>query len=182
MHTRACNAKTGLEEKGSALQNLVPMPSATPAPLTEKRLVLRILDLWRRFHNGDEMPLASVLTAPQAGADVDHVYLIDICHIDGPRFTFIGPALQVPDWPGQSEALIAECPEDSVLGLTSRNWREIVDREVPVTRGGVGRNRGEAVLYRSILVPLADESGRISVIMGAANWRLVEQHSGTPIE
>ncbi len=164
------------------MQNIVPMPSDAPAPVTEKRLVLRILDLWRRFHVGDQMPLASALTAGETGADAEYVYMIDICHIAGPRFTYIGQALQVPDWPGSKEALIANCPEDSVLGLTSRNWREIVDREVPVTRGGVGRNCGEAVLYRSILVPLADESGRIAVIMGAANWRLVEEQSGTPVE
>jgi hypothetical protein len=53
---------------------------------------------------------------------------------------------------------------------------------VPVTRGGVGLNEGVSVLYRSILVPLADESGRISVIMGAANWRAVEAQDGTPVE
>ena len=158
---------------------------ATPAsaPQTEKRLVLRMLDLWRRFHQGDQMPQAGTLNPADAGADADHVYMIDISNVSGPRFTYIGQALQVPGWPAVSEALITECPQDSVLGLTSRHWREIVDREVPVTRGGIGRNRGEAVLYRSIMVPLVDESGRIAVIMGAANWRLVvEEQSGTPIE
>jgi hypothetical protein len=168
--------------KGSVLQNVVPLAAAEPAPQREKRLVLRMLDLWRRFHQGDQMPQASALTAAEAGADADHVYMIDICHVAGPRFTYIGQALQVPGWPAASDALITECPQDSVLGLTSRHWREIVDREVPVTRGGIGRNRGEAVLYRSIMVPLIDESGRIAVIMGAANWRLVEEQSGTPIE
>ena len=143
--------------------------------------MLRMLDLWRRFHQGDQLPAAKKLTPAEAGADADHVYLIDICNIAGPRFTYIGQALQVPGWAG-SDALISECPVDSVLGLTSRHWREIVDREVPVTRGGIGHNRGEAVLYRSIMVPLTDDTGRIVVIMGAANWRSVEEQSGTPVE
>ena len=164
------------------MQNVVPMAATAVAPLTEKRLVLRMLDLWRRYHQGDQMPQASSLTPADAGADADHIYLIDICHVSGPRFTYVGQALQVPGWPAASDALVTDCPQDSVLGLTSRHWREIVDREVPVTRGGIGRNRGEAVLYRSIMVPLTDEGGRISVIMGAANWRLVEEHSGTPVE
>ena len=167
--------------KGFPLQNVVPLVAA-PAPLTEKRLVLRLLDLWRRAHQEEQMPLASSLTVVDTGADADHVYVIDICHLAGPRFTYIGLALQVPGWPNATDGLVADCPQDSVLGVTSRHWREIVDREVPVTRGGVGQNRGESVLYRSIMVPLIDESGRISVIMGAANWRLVEAQSGTPVE
>lgn len=158
------------------------MAPPAAAPHTEKRLVLRMLDLWRRFHQGDQMPLAKMLTQAEAGADADHVFLIDICHIAGPRFTYVGEALQVPGWPNGAEALINDCPQESVLGLTCRHWREIVDREVPVTRGGIGRNRGEAVLYRSIMVPLIDETGRIAVIMGAANWRSVEEKSGTPVE
>jgi len=51
-----------------------------------------------------------------------------------------------------------------------------------VTRGGIGQHEGGPVLYRSILVPLANESGQISVIMGAANWRMVEEQDGIPVE
>jgi len=141
-----------------------------------------MLDLWRRYHHDDRLPLTTALTPAEAGTDADHVYMIDIRNIAGPRFTYIGPALQAPGWPAGSDALVTDCPQNSVLGLTSSHWREIVDREVPVTRGGIGHNRGEAVLYRSIMVPLIDETGRIAVIMGAANWRSVEEQRGTPVE
>ncbi len=76
---------------------------------------------------------------------------------------------------------LADCPVESVLGLSSRNWREIIERRVPVTRGGIGRHEGGPVLYRSIMVPLVDPNGGISLIMGAANWRKVEEQDGRPI-
>jgi len=78
--------------------------------------------------------------------------------------------------------LVAAYPDDSVLGLTSRRWPEIVERRVPVTRGGLGHHAVHSVLYRSIMMPLVNERGEISVILGAVNWRAVEEQGGTAIE
>ncbi len=163
------------------MSHVIPFAANSPAPAAEKRLVLRILDLWRHAHQTDELPPAASLSAADTGADMDHVYMIDVAHPGGPCFTHIGEALRTGDWPRKTEALLADCPEGSVLGLSSRNWREIVDRRVPVTRGGIGRHQGGPVLYRSIMMPLADQSGGISVIMGAVNWRKVEEQDGRPI-
>lgn len=149
-----------------------------PAPATEKRLVLRILDLWRNAHKGEALPHIGALTPADTGADVDHVYIIDVVDPAGPRFVYVGASLQISSWPSAENALVAHCPDDSMLGLTSSHWKEIVERGVPVTRGGVGQHEGGAVLYRSILVPLVDDDGHIAVIMGAANWRMVEEHDG----
>ena len=80
---------------------------------------------------------------------------------------------RIAGWPGQGAALVASCPEHSVLGLVGRCWPEIVERGVPVTRGGVASNDGVSVLYRSIMAPLADDHGKIAGILGAANWRPV---------
>ncbi len=148
----------------------------------EKRLVLRILELWRDAHDEDNLPLGAALTPADTGDDADHVYIIDVLDPAGPRFTYVGQALQIATWPSADGALVGHCPDDSMLGLTSNHWSEIVERGVPVTRGGIGQHNGGPVLYRSILVPLADESGRIAMIMGAANWRMVEEHDVTPVE
>jgi hypothetical protein len=154
-----------------------------PVKAKEKRLVLRILELWRDAHDGDDLPLAAALTPADTGEDIDQVYLIDVLDPAGPRFTFVGRALQIDTWPSGSEgALVDHCPDDSMLGLTSSHWSEIVERGVPVTRGGIGQHNGGPVLYRSILVPLVDKTGRIAVIMGAANWRMVEEHEAIAVE
>jgi hypothetical protein len=164
------------------LFQLAPKIDEAPAPAKEKRLVLRILELWRDAHDGDELPKIAALTPSDTGDDAPHVYVIDLADPAGPRFTYVGTALQIATWPSAEGALVRHCPDDSMLGLTSSHWDEIVERGVPVTRGGLGQHEGGPVLYRSILVPLADKDGRIAAIMGAANWRMVEEQDGIPVE
>jgi hypothetical protein len=171
-----------LWRKDLPLFQVAPSIDEASAPAREKRLVLRILELWREAHDAEQLPSASALTPADTGEDADHVYLIDVLDPAGPRFTYVGAALQISTWASAEGALVGHCPDDSMLGLASRHWGEIIDRGVPVTRGGIGQHDGGPVLYRSILVPLADESGRISAIMGAANWRRVEEQDGTAVE
>ena len=149
---------------------------------SEKRLVIRMLELWRRARRADRLPLAVALTASDAGGDAASLFQIDVLSPTGARFTHIGSGLHLPNWPVKPTPLVVECPEDSVLSLSSRHWREIVTRRVPVTRGGLSRHLGGLVLYRSIMMPLVDEDGRIASVMGASNWRAVEEMPPTPIE
>ncbi len=163
------------------MSSVIPFAPNSPAPAPEKRLVLRILELWRRAHHTNELPSAASLSAADTGADRDHVYMIDVVYPGGPCFTHIGEALRGADWAQGEPMPLTDCPVESVLGLSSRNWREIIERRVPVTRGGIGRHEGGPVLYRSIMVPLVDPNGGISLIMGAANWRKVEEQDGRPV-
>lgn len=163
------------------MSQVVPFASNALTPAHEKRLVLRVLELWRRANQSDELPRAGSVTPANTGADIEYVYMIDVADRASPRFTHIGEALRSDAGPPGHDTLVAECLEESVLGLSSRNWREIVDRRVPVTRGGIGRHEGGAVLYRSIMMPFVDETGRITVIMGAVNWRAVEEQDGRSI-
>lgn len=160
------------------MENLVPSAPETPAVIRESRLVLRVLTVWRLASAEDELPRAGALSAADMAEDADHIFTIDVPHKGSARFREIGMAVRVSGWPSGETALVADCPDDSVLGLVTRHWREIVERRVPVTRGGTGINDGEPVLYRGVLMPLVDASGRISVIMGAANWRAVQESHG----
>ena len=152
---------------------VAPLAAHAPAPVREKRLVLRVLDLWRQACEGDAPPKLGAIGEADAGEDAPHVFRIDLLDAAGPRFVSIGAALRIAGWPGQDAALVASCPEHSVLGLVGRCWPEIVERGVPVTRGGVASNDGASVLYRSIMAPLVDDHGKIAGILGAANWRPV---------
>ena len=160
------------------MRYVVPIATEAPATIRESRLVLRVLAVWRYARDDDGPPRAGSLHVGDMGEDADHTFVIDVTHAAGPCFTHIGAAVRIADWPRERVPLVADCPEDSVLGLVAHQWHEIVDRGVPVTRGGSGVNDGEAVLYRGILMPLVDETGRISTIMGAANWRAVEESHG----
>jgi len=164
------------------MNNVVPLTKEAPEPARENRLVLRVLEVWRQARLDFAPPLVGSLVAADMGADAEHVFAIDLRHPEGPCFTEIGAAVRVAGWPGERPALISACPEDSVLGLVSQHWREIIDRGVPVTRGGAGVHEGAPVLYRGVLMPLVDAQGRIVAIMGAANWRAVEESHGAPSE
>lgn len=165
------------------MDQIVPVAeSPLAASALEKRLVFRILELWRAAHRTEDLPQANALTPTDTGKDADYIYMIDVADPAAPRFTYIGEALQIDSWPQAAEALVTQCPENTILGLTSRHWHEIVERGVPVTRGGLGQHEGGPVLYRSILVPLADASGKVSAIMGAANWRTVEEQDVTLVD
>jgi hypothetical protein len=152
---------------------VAPVAANSPAPVREKRLVLRVLEIWRQACEDDMAPKADSLGAADTGEDQGHVFMIDLLDKAGPCFTYIGEALRVEGWPAGETALVAASPDRSIIGLVGRCWPEIVERGVPVTRGGVAPNDGNSVLYRSIMAPLIGEDGRIARILGAANWRAV---------
>jgi len=152
---------------------VAPLAARSPAPVREKRLVLRVLELWHQACDGDLLPILGAVGEADAGEDAPHIFRIDLLHAAGPRFAYIGEALRGRGWPQGDTPLVATAPEQSVLGLVGRCWREIVERGVPVTRGGVASNDGISVLYRSIMAPLADDRGQVAGILGAANWRPV---------
>ena len=149
---------------------------------SDKRLVIRMLELWRRARRADRLPHTAQLMPADAGADAAYLFQIDVLNATGARFTHIGSGLHLPDWPQKPAPLVVECPEDTVLSLSTRHWREIVTRRVPVTRGGLSRHLGGFVLYRSVMMPLIDDDGRIAAILGATNWRTVEEQLPTPVE
>lgn len=157
------------------LHEIFPVAAEASAPVREKRLVNRVLEVWRQARGDDPMPLVGSLAIAGFGEDADRIFIIDLLRAKGPCFSYIGAAVRVAAWRCDEEPMVAACPEDSVLGLVSRQWREVVDRGVPITRGDAGVNDGSPVLFRGILMPLASENGQIVAIMGAANWRAVKE-------
>jgi len=151
-----------------------PQAAGAPAARREKRLALRVLELWRQARIDDLAPKAGALQPAHAGEDEPYVFMIELYDGAPPRFTYVGAAVRPAGFPSMSDPLLSECPEDSVLHLVTRDWLEIVERGVPVTRGGKGTNNGKTVRYRGTMAPLVDEDGVICAIIGAANWRATE--------
>jgi len=148
--------------------------SPSPAPRREKRLVLRLLEAWRQARIDDLAPKAGSLGPADTGEDMPHVFTIELSDSAPPRFGFIGDAVRPRRFAADDKPLVEDCPHDCVLGHVSRYWKEIIERGVPVTRGGNGINDGKPVLYRGLMAPLVDEDGVICTIIGAANWRSVD--------
>ncbi len=156
------------------MSSAVSRASGFPAPRREKRLVLRVLEMWRLARIGDLAPKAGTLGPADAGEDAPHIFMIDLFDDGAPRFAHVGEAVRPAGFPSTPEPRLKDCPRSSVLYLVSRHWHEIVERGAPVTRGGEGVNDGKPVQYRGTMAPLVDEDGVICSIIGAANWRVIE--------
>ena len=152
-----------------------PVTAGMPAPRREKRLVLRVLEIWRQARIDDLAPKAGAVKPADAGEDEPFVFMIELYDGAPPRFSYVGDALRPSGFPSSPDPLLDDCPKASVLHLATRDWLEIVERGVPVTRGGKGVNNGKPVRYRGTMAPLVDEDGVICAIIGAANWRAAEK-------
>ena len=71
---------------------------------------------------------------------------------------------------------MAELPEDCLIQYAVQYYREVLDKEVPISRGGdFIKYDGLKVLYRSIILPMSDDGATISGLLGAANCREIAE-------
>jgi hypothetical protein len=89
------------------------------------------------------------------------------------RFAFVGANLRDPDWPIVERQSLGECQENTLLHAATQYLARVVAKGVPISTGGVGIHLGAPIVYRSILLPLAENGGRIDGALGATNFRQV---------
>ncbi len=140
--------------------------------IREKRLVLRVLERWRSLCEGDALPRRAQIDPRLFGKDWTHCVLIDIDpKLERSRFAFVGDALRDPNWPALERQSLAECQENTLLHAATSYAARVIAKGVPISTGGVGMHEGAPVVYRSILMPLSEGSGRIDGLLGAVNCR-----------
>jgi hypothetical protein len=139
---------------------------------SERRLVLRLLDYWRRVSEQRRWPSPGDFY-PAVIPDLwRFCFLIDLKGDDakeGRVFSYVGDyhrEMYDMDFTG---AVVGKT-EDTLIGRSASYVEDVLARAVPVTYGGqfVDR-RGYGILYRSILLPLSTDNETISAVLGAAN-------------
>lgn len=60
------------------MPNLATNAATAPVVVREKRLVLRILGIWREARGDDLLPFADALGVADMGEDADHVFMMDL--------------------------------------------------------------------------------------------------------
>lgn len=137
---------------------------------SERRLVLRLLDYWRRVCQDRNWPAPDDFY-PAAIPDLwDYCFLIDLT--GEPTFTYVGEyhhGMYGIDFEG---AVLSKADQNTLLSRSASYVADVVKRTVPVTYGGqfIDR-RGYNVLYRSIMLPLSTDNRTIDVVLGGANCR-----------
>lgn len=153
------------------LPDIPPQAAAAPS-LTERRMVLRVLDHWRKLGNEDEMPMVAAVD-PVKIPDWPCCYLLDVGnHPDDPVFTDVGRAV-LDDCGSDIRGLaLSQVPRDTLADRASQYWRRVIAKRVPISMGGdFIHRRGCRVLYRSIILPLSGDDDRVVALLGAVNCR-----------
>ncbi len=138
----------------------------------EQRLVLRVLAQWRSLCRDGALPRRAQIDPQLFGQDWANCLLIDVDpRLERSRFAYVGEHLRDPSWPTLDRQSLAECQESTLLYVATTYASRVLAKGVPISTGGVGIHQGDPIVYRSILLPLAESGQRIDGMLGAANFR-----------
>jgi hypothetical protein len=141
----------------------------------ERRMVLRLLSQWREWCGDGQYPTFVNVNPAQIAEIWDYCFVLDFIEFeDDPVVRRVGDRLQ-----GYLPAPVRNCqlpdvPANSLIEQAAPYYQEILDRSVPISRGGeFVKYDGMKVLYRSIILPMSDDGITVSGLLGAANCREV---------
>ena len=141
----------------------------------ERRLVLRLLEHWRELGGGDGFPSFSDVD-PADMADIwPSCFVLEVAgHRDDPIFRAAGDGYVRSAGTELIDRRISELPKDTLAERSTTYFREVIERAVPVSRGGeFVTGDGITIVYRSVILPMSDDGKTVSGLLGAANCREV---------
>ena len=143
----------------------------------ERRLVMRLLAYWRGILPENGFPPTS-LVDPHALGDIwPTCFVLQFPDESAePVFCKAGHAIAVTidgDFEGMRVSALSH---ESLAEHATFFADEVRARKVPITRGGAFSDpQGVIQLFRSILLPLGDETGRIEGLLGGASCRRISE-------
>lgn len=144
----------------------------------DRRLIMRVLALWRSLAQGRRFPRRSQIDPQLFGQDWSNCLLIDVDPLaDHSRLAFVGDGLRDPAWPPFERQRISECLNDTLLQLATAKIPLVVAQSAPIGFGGPATHNETAILFRCILLPLCEGGAVIDGILGAVNYREVPAQS-----
>ena len=154
-----------------------PAPEGEGSPI-ERRLVMRLLRIWRDKADPDDMPPRERLTVEDVGRTRSR-------SAGRPRSVPDGREARL-DWLGDSYAIdkaasligqpLTTAPEGTLIARASAYAGNVVTWRVPMSFGGELKHRhGQTLLFRSIILPLRgrDSGNDVGHLLGAANYRVL---------
>jgi len=141
----------------------------------ERRMVLRLLSYWRDWC-GDALYPSFTQVDPSRMAEIwDHSFVLDVVgHEENPIVRMVGSEFQSYLPRSVRDCALSDAPAGSLIEHAASYYQEILDRGVPISRGGEFiKYDGMKVLYRSIILPMSDDGTSVSGLLGAANCREV---------
>jgi hypothetical protein len=146
----------------------------------EQRLTMRVLTMWRTLCRGSQPPRRSQIDPMLFGPDWSNCMLIDLDpDLEQSRLSYVGSKLRDPSWPPLDRQMLSDCEPGTLVHAMLSHIPRILAKGLPISTGGVVSCEGEPVIYRSILLPLAETSGRIDGMLAAASFRTISVEEET---
>ena len=153
-----------------------PASDDQPHPM-ERRLVLRLLKYWRDIGGAEKLPAMADVDTSAIQDMWPHCALLDVTgHERDPLIRYIGEGLANGCDGGLQGQALSATPAGTLAAHAMSYYAQVLVKQVPITFGGEFLDRdGGKVLYRSIILPLADDGATIDRLLCAANCRVVAQ-------
>ncbi len=138
----------------------------------ERRMVLRLIAHWRELCGERTIPSFKHFDPIDIPDIWDSAFVLDLAgHKDDPAFRLVGDCFAAAGTPLRN-VRVSEVPENTLAEKSVSFYREVIQRGVPVSRGGeFVKSDGMVVLYRGVILPMSDDGEAISGLLGAANCR-----------
>ena len=146
----------------------------------DRRLTVRVFDIWKKL-GGGAFPRRSQVDPKDFGTDWSNCLMIDLDPVlANSRLSHVGNALRDPTWPTFDRQSVSECLEGTLLKMLAMRVPQVVAKKKSVSFGGSAYHDSYDILYRAILLPLAEDGKRIDGILGAILYREVAEVDDLP--
>lgn len=136
----------------------------------ERRLIWRVLQRWKEITDSGRFPRPSEIDSWMVGEDGPNCLLIAVeTPIELSHFLAVGVNLAV-----------ALCRTDTLAGLLLSLLPRVVSARRALMIEGGAALRGVEILYRSVLLPLAEDGIAIDHVLGAVNYRSLSADETPP--
>ena|SRR5665213_2578754 len=138
----------------------------------ERRLTTRMIAIWKTVSQGRGLPRRTDLRPETFGPDAPHCFYLALdAVLPQSRLMYVGDRLRPATWSPETHRQLAAFPENSLVRLTAAKIPAALAKGGPISFGGTGVRDVTAILYRAILLPLADDGETIDCVVGAINFR-----------
>lgn len=146
--------------------------------LSERRLVLQLLEYWRDLRGDRDFPSLEDIDSAPISQMWGYCFVLKLADdAMGPVFTFVGEnhnGANGGDLVGRTVSGIAI--DNPLLAHSTNYFEEVVAKKIPITYGGEFVNgEGADILYRSILLPLGSDGETLDHLFGGVNFKIKDQ-------
>ena len=163
-----------MEDMDNAPQSAPPVGEGSDSPI-ERRLVMRLLRIWRDKAEPEDMPSRDRLTVDDLADSKPFCWTAAVDAAGEPRFDWIGEGYAIDKPQSLIGQKLSSAAEGTLIARASAYAHNVITWRVPMSFGGELKHReGQTLLFRSIILPLRNVgSSDVTHLLGAANFRLL---------